>query len=67
MAEKWTADIVGKLHLNGITRRELASELGVTAQYVTMVLNGKRPPAGMGERMEQAICNIVEQRKAVAG
>lgn len=62
MAEQWTADIVAKLHLQGITRRELADELGVTAQYVTMVLNGKKSPAGMQERMETAIAEIVSRR-----
>lgn len=60
MAEQWTADIVAKLHLNGITRRELADEMGVTAQWVTMVLNGKKKSdAGMPERMDAAITAIV--------
>lgn len=63
MAEQWTADIVAKLHLFGITRRELADELGVTAQYVTMVLNGKKSSAGMEERMASAINSIAERRK----
>ena len=62
MAEQWTAEIVAKLHLQGITRRELADELGVTAQYVTMVLNGKKSSAGMEERMTKAISDIVERR-----
>lgn len=63
MAEQWTADIVAKLHLNGITRRELSDEMGVTAQWVTMVLNGKKKSdAGMPERMDAAISAIVARR-----
>lgn len=63
MAEQWTADIVAKLHLYGITRRELADELGVTAQYVTMVLNGKKKAAaGIEDRMAKAITDIVDRR-----
>ena len=62
MAEQWTAEIVAQLHLHRITRRELADELGVTAQYVTMVLNGYKTSAGMEERMMKAIENIVERQ-----
>ena len=62
MAERWTAEIVAKLHLHRITRRELADELGVTAQYVTMVLNGNKTSAGMEERMAKAIDNIASRQ-----
>lgn len=64
MAEQWSGEIVAKLHLHGITRRELADEMGVTAQYVTMVLNGKKSPAKMEERMDGAINAILSRRTA---
>ena len=62
MAEDWTGRIVGLLHTNRIMRTELAAELGVTAEYVSMVLNGKKNPKGMPERMEAAIQAIVDRR-----
>ena len=66
MSKEWTGRIVGLLHTHRITQTELASEMGVTAQYVSMVLNGKKSPKGIEERMETAIQAIVECRKATA-
>ena len=62
MAEEWTGRIVGMLHTHRVTQGELATEMGVTAQYVSMVLNGKKNPKGIGDRMETAIQAIVERR-----
>lgn len=62
MAENWTGGIVAALHTHRIKQSELAQELGVTAQYVSMVLNEKKESKGMKERMEAAINAIVERR-----
>jgi transcriptional regulator with XRE-family HTH domain len=62
MAEEWTGHIVGLLHTYRITQAELAAELGVTAQYVSMVLNGKKSPKGIYERMKAAIQAITDRR-----
>lgn len=64
MSGEWTGRIVGLLHTHKITQSELASEMGVTAQYVSMVLNKKKSPKGIEERMEAAIQTIVEHRNA---
>lgn len=63
MSGEWTGRIVGLLHTHRIMRSELASEMGVTAQYVSMVLNGKKSPKGIEERMEAAINAITERRQ----
>lgn len=62
MTEAWTGIIVGLLHTYKIKKAELAQEMGVTAQYLSMVLNGKKNPKGIRERMEAAIRTIVERR-----
>lgn len=62
MSKAWTGRIVGLLHTHRITQAELAAELGITAQYVSMVLNGKKTSKGIDERMEAAIQAIVERR-----
>ena len=67
MAENWTGEIVASLHIHKIKQSELAQEMGMTIQYVSMVLNGSRDPKGMKERMESAINAIVERRKANDG
>lgn len=63
MDESWTGLIVYSLHTHKIKRSELASEMGITAQYLSMVLNGKKNPKGIRERMETAIQDIIERRK----
>ena len=60
---EWTGRIVGLLHTHRITQAELAAELGLTAQYVSMVLNGKKSSKGIDERMEAAIQAIIERRQ----
>ena len=62
MSEQWTGQIVGLLHTHRITQAELAAELGLTAQYISMVLNGKKSSKGINERMEAAIQAIVDRR-----
>lgn len=64
MVEAWTGSIVGLLHTHKIKQTELAQEMGVTAQYLSMVLNGKKSPKGIKDRMEAAIHSIVERRSA---
>ena len=63
MSKEWTGRIVGLLHTHRITQAELASEMGLTAQYVSMVLNRKKSPKGIEERMEAAIHTIKARRK----
>lgn len=64
MVEAWTGSIVGLLHTHKIKQTELAQEMGVTAQYVSMVLNGKKNPKDIKERMEAAISAIIDRRSA---
>lgn len=62
MVEEWTGRIVGLLHTHRIMQAELAAEMGVTAQYISMVLNGKKSAKDIDERMESAIQAIIERR-----
>ena len=60
----WTSDITAKLHGYKITQRQLASEMGVSYQYVCSILRGKRKePNGIQQRMDDAIMAIVNRRK----
>ena len=44
MPAQWTADIIGKMHMSGITAKRLAEHLHYNPKYVSAVLNGKREP-----------------------
>lgn len=66
MSKEWTGRIVGLLHTHRITQARLAKEMGVTAQYVSMVLNGKKTAKGIEDRMEAAIQAITESHNVGA-
>ena len=62
MPEKWTGKLIGKMHNAGVTYQELANEMGVTKPYVSMLLNSKRSPEGVQERMESAFRALLQKR-----
>jgi transcriptional regulator with XRE-family HTH domain len=62
MPEKWTGELIGKMHNNRINYDEIAAEMGVTKAYISMILNGSRNPEGAQERMEKAVDAIIARR-----
>jgi len=61
MPEQWTAEVVGKLHLLNISKKQLANKLGYTPEYVSMVLNGHRAPVGAEQAFIAAVDRLAEQ------
>lgn len=64
MPEKWTGDLIGRMHNERVTFAQIGEELGVTKSYISMVLNGKRKPEGIQQRLEEAYARIIERRSA---
>lgn len=62
MLAQWIAPFVGKKHEHRIKNRDLAVELGVTEEYVSMVLNGHRCPTGAEEKFIEALNRIIERK-----
>ena len=62
MKEKWTGDLIGKMHNCDVTYDELAAELGISKSYVSMILNGARTPKDAQGRMEAALERILVKR-----
>lgn len=62
MLKKWVGDVVCAMHIHKISNKQLAAHLGVTPEYISMVLNGHREPAGIEERLRKAIQEIVDRR-----
>lgn len=60
----WTGELVSKMHINGIKKAELAEKLGCTRASVTMILNGTRAPEDARSRYENAVNQIIEERRA---
>lgn len=62
MKEKWTGEIIGKMHINEITMLDIAKEMNVSKSYVCMILNGNRKPPMAKERIHEAFNAIIERR-----
>lgn len=62
MLAQWICSFVGQKHNHKIKNRELAAELGMTEEYVSMVLNGHRDPAGAEEKFTAALNRIIERK-----
>lgn len=62
MPEKWTGELIGKMHNNRVNYDEVAAEMGVTKAYISMILNGSRNPEGAQQRMEAAVDAIIARR-----
>lgn len=63
MVEKWTGELIGKMHNNGIKQIDLANKLGLSNAYVGMIFRGERKPDKIRERMESAINELIAERK----
>ena len=56
----WQAEIWAQMRDNGIRR---ASAAGVTPEYVSMVLNQKRNPAGAETRFRAALQKLIDAKE----
>jgi transcriptional regulator with XRE-family HTH domain len=61
MLAQWIGDLIGRMHLNRVTITQLSEELGVTREYMSMILNGHREPQGIAERANAALDNIISR------
>lgn len=64
MPEPWTGRLIGRMHNNEITLEQLAARLGWTKSYCSLILNSKRKPRGIREKMEAAVSDIIKGREA---
>lgn len=66
MPEKWTGRLIGRMHNERVTYEELGAELGYGKSYVGMILNGRRKPPNIQQRMEAAFEAVLAKRKGEA-
>lgn len=62
MLAQWIGDLVGQMHKWKISKKQLAEKLGVTPEYVSMVLNGHREPAGAKEKFRNAVESLISDK-----
>ncbi len=57
--DNWIAVVVGKMHIYRITQIELAKHMGVTNDYISLILRGKKTPKGAEERITKALDELI--------
>ena len=62
MLAQWTGDFVGKMHRYRVTITKLAQEMGVSREYLSMILNGHREPDGIEQRMNDALDILIKKQ-----
>ncbi len=63
MLAQWIGDFVGRMHRHRITITQMSQEMDVTREYLSMILNGHREPAGISDRMNAALDRIIEKQQ----
>ena len=61
MLEKWTGDLVGAMHMAGVTKKQLAESVGWNDKYLSVVLNGHKNPKGAKEKLFNALERLVAE------
>ena len=61
MPAQWTADLIGKMHLAGITAKQLAAEAGLNPKYLSAVLNGHSEPKNTEAKLFAALDRLTEK------
>ncbi len=59
MPAQWTAEIIGKMHLNGITGKQLAEKLDWHPKYLSQVLNGRKTPTKAEDKVRKALEELI--------
>ena len=63
MPAQWTGEIIGKMHLNHITAKELSAQLGYNSKYVSKVLNGHCNPKKAEQTFRKALDELIQQKQ----
>lgn len=63
MPAQWTGRIVGELHNNKLTLKELAKEVNWNDKYLSQVINSENPPKGAEQKLTDAVKRLIEKQK----
>lgn len=62
MPAQWTGTVVGKIHNNKLTAKELAKEIGWNEKYLSQVLNSENPPKDAERKVNYALERIIDRK-----
>ena len=61
MLAQWIGDFVGRMHRHRVTITQIAQEMGITREYLSMILNGHREPPDIEKRLNDALDSVIEK------
>ena len=62
MLAQWIGDFVGRMHRNKVTITQISQELGLTREYLSLILNGHREPPGAEQRLNDALDRVIDKK-----
>lgn len=62
MPAQWTGRIVGEIHNNNLTAKELAKELDWNEKYLSQVLNSANPPKDSEAKVSAALARLIARK-----
>ena len=66
MPAQWTGELIGEMHIKGVTAKQLATEAGWHEKYLSAVLNGHKEPKGAEEKLKAALGRLVAKQQGKA-
>ena len=63
MPAQWTGKVVGEIHNNRLTCKDLAKELEWNEKYLSQVLNSENPPTSAEKKVTAALERIIERKR----
>jgi len=61
MLEKWTGEVVGTMHIYGISGRQLAKKMRINEKYLSAILNCKKKPPNAEVRVRAALYDLMRK------
>lgn len=62
MLDSWIADVVGRMHIAGITSKRLAAECGYAESYLSTVLHGKKGNSTTQKNIVDALARLEQKQ-----
>jgi len=59
MPAQWTGEIVGRMHIAGVTAKQLAKVAGWHPKYLSAVLNGHRKSKNAEQTLRKALDELI--------
>lgn len=62
MPAQWTGELIGEMHIKGVTAKQLAKMVGWNPKYLSTVLNGHYEPKGAEEKLRAALTRLIQHQ-----